>query len=87
MKKEDVKNYLSKKWTYFYIEKRKEKRERWILIDGIEYGFKVEVNSSTIIANIPVLKNILRRGWTYFGVHVTKGNYEWTGPTTYIWTM
>lgn len=32
-----------------------------ILIDGIEYGFKVEVNSSSIIANIPALKNILRR--------------------------
>jgi hypothetical protein len=32
-----------------------------ILIDGIEYGFKVEVNSSSIIANIPMLKNVLLR--------------------------
>jgi len=32
-----------------------------IVVDGVEYGFKVEVTSSSIIASIPVLKSILPR--------------------------
>jgi len=32
-----------------------------IIIDGIEYGFKAEVNEGDIIVDVPVLKNIIPR--------------------------